>query len=144
MITPIVAPIDRRIVMKDRSLTTIEENDPLTRTIIGCCFKVHSQLGPGFNEKIYQNALKFSFNATGLKFKSEKSYKIIYAGREVGCLRLDLIVEEQVAVEVKAIENCVPAVFNYQIISYLKVARLKTGLLVNFGQKSCYIKRFKN
>ncbi len=115
--------------------------DGLTRRIIGCCFKVHSEVGPGFNEKIYHNALRLSFEIEGLKYQTEKQYTVLYQEKKMGDFRVDLIVDDQVIVEIKALTGNVPVVFQYQLLSYLKAAHLHTGLLVNFGNKSCQIKR---
>ena len=120
----------------------MEEKDPLTEKIIGCCFVVHSDLGSGFNEKIYHNALKFILKETGLEYQTEKEFPVCFKNKKVGSLRLDLIVEDKVIVEIKALTGNVPDVFKYQLLSYLKVTDLQVGLLVNFGNKSCQVKRF--
>lgn len=119
-----------------------EQGDPLTEKIINCCFKVHSVLGPGFNEKIYQNALQLAIKEAGLECDTEKEFPVFFQEKKVGRLKLDMIVQDKVIVEVKAVTGICPEVFKYQVISYLKVSDLKVGLLVNFGNKSCQIKRF--
>ena len=110
--------------------------------IINCCFKVHNELGPGFKEKIYHNALKVFLDEEGLKHETEKAFEVNIKGEKVGNLKLDLIVENKVVVELKAIVGYIPEVFKYQILSYLKVSKLNVGLLINFGNKSCQVKRF--
>lgn len=120
----------------------MQERDPLTEKIIACCFKVHSELGPGFNEKIYHNALKLALEEANLKYEIEKEFAIFFRDRKVGSLKLDLVVEHKVIIEVKALTGNIPEVFKYQLLSYLKVSNLHVGLLVNFGNKSCQIKRF--
>ena len=120
----------------------MENQDPLTEKIIGCCYKVHNELWPGFNEKIYHKALLISLKDKGLSYQTEKEFVVVYGDKKVGSFRLDLIIEEQVIVEIKAFASLVPDVFKYQILSYLKVSGLKVGLIVNFGNKSCWIKRF--
>ena len=120
----------------------MEDRDPLTERIISCCYKVHSELGPGFNEKIYHTGLKLAFIQEGLKYETEKRFEVYYQSKRVGNLIVDLIVEDKVIVEVKAITGNIPDVFKYQVLSYLKASNLKVGLLVNFGNKSCQIKRF--
>jgi GxxExxY protein len=119
----------------------IKDKDPLTERIIGCAYKVHSELGPGFNETIYHNALKVAFDENGLKYQTEKSFNISFQGKRVGRLRLDLIVEDEVVIEVKAVTGNVPAVFELQVLSYLKASRYKVDLLMNFGNKSCQVRR---
>ena len=119
----------------------MKELDFLTETIIGCCYKVHSTLGPGFNEKIYQKALKLVLEEAKLQCATEKSYKVVFHGQKVGALRLDLVVNDMVVVEVKAISGKMPEVFQHQVLSYLKVSGLHVGLLINFGNKSCQVRR---
>ncbi len=120
----------------------MEDRDPLTEKIIGCCFKVHTELVPGFNERIYQNALKLAFKESDIKFETEKEFIVYYQDKKVGSLKLDLLIEDKVILELKALSCDTPEVFKYQILSYLKASSLHVGLLVNFGNKSCQIKRF--
>ena len=120
----------------------MEDKDLLTEKIINCCFKVHNELGPGFKERIYHNALKLFLDEKGLKYETEKAFEVNIKGEKVGNLKLDLIVENKVVVELKAIVGYIPEVFKYQILSYLKVSKLNVGLLINFGNKSCQVKRF--
>ena len=120
----------------------MENRDPLTERIIACCFKVHSELGPGFNEKIYHNALKIVFKDANLKYETEKEFIVFFENKKVGSLILDLIVEDKIIIEVKALAVNTPDVFKYQLLSYLKATGLHVGLLVNFGNKSCQVRRF--
>jgi GxxExxY protein len=124
-----------------KQIAVIKDKDPLTERIIGCAYKVHSELGPGFNEGIYHNALKVAFDENELKYQTEKSYNVSFQGKRVGRLRLDLIVEDEVVIEVKAMTGNVPAVFELQVLSYLKASGYKVGLLMNFGNKSCQVRR---
>ena len=123
-------------------ITPIKERDPLTEKIIACCFQVHSELGPGFSEKIYQRALKMALKDVGLKCDTEKEFVVKFQDKRVGSLRLDLIVNSKVIVEIKAVAGYTPDIFKNQILSYLKVSGLRIGLLINFGNKSCQVKRF--
>ena len=118
------------------------EEEQLTKRIIGCCFRVHRELGPGFNEKIYHSALKLEFNKEGLKFQTEKEFEVSYLDQRVGTFRADLVVENKVVVEIKSVTGKIPVVFEYQLLSYLRASDLHIGLLVNFGNKSCQVKRF--
>jgi GxxExxY protein len=111
--------------LKKRQITAIRNKDPLTERIIACAYKVHGELGPGFNEAIYHNALKVAFDQNELRYQTEKSYNVSFQGKHVGKLRLDLIVEDKVVIEVKAITGNVPAVFELQVLSYLKASRYK-------------------
>ncbi len=119
----------------------MENRDTLTEIIIACCYRVHSELGPGFNEKIYHTALKLAFNQEELKYETEKRFEVYYQSKKVGNLIVDLVIENKIIVEVKAVTGNIPDVFKYQVLSYLKASTLKVGLLVNFGNKSCQVKR---
>ena len=77
-----------------------------------------------------------------LKYQTEKGFTVFFQDKRVGSLKLDLIVEGKVIIEVKALTGNIPDVFKYQLLSYLRVSNLHVGLLVNFGNKSCQIKRF--
>jgi GxxExxY protein len=113
----------------------------LTEHIIGCCFKIHKELGPGFNEKVYHNGLKLLFDKESLQYESEKEFEVFFLKKKVGSFRADLVVQNEVIVEIKSLAGNIPAVFNYQLISYLKASGFHTGLLINFGNKSCQVKR---
>ena len=119
----------------------MEESHSITKRIIGCCFEVHKEIGPGFNEKIYHNALKLLFGQKGLRFETEKEFEVFYLNKKVGSFRTDLIVENQVIVEIKSLAGNIPIIFEHQLISYLKASSLHVGLLINFGNKSCQVKR---
>ena len=119
----------------------IKDRDPLTEKVIACAYKVHSELGPGFNEGIYHNALKLALEEDGLRFQTEKSFNVSFRGKHIGRLRLDLVIENKVIIEVKALAGNLPAVFESQILSYLRASGYKVGLLINFGNKSCQVRR---
>jgi len=119
----------------------IKDKDPLTEKIIACAYKVHSELGPGFNEGIYHNALKIALEENRLRFQTEKSFHVTFQGKHVGTLRLDLIIEDKVILEVKAVTGNIPTVFELQVLSYLKASGYRVGLLMNFGNKSCQVRR---
>jgi len=116
--------------------------DPLTEKIIACCFRVHNELGPGFAEKIYHKALMIAFEDADLAYEAEKTFNVFFQDKKVGSFRLDVLVEGKVIVEIKALTGNVPEVFKYQVLSYLKASGGHVGLLINFGNKSCHIKRF--
>ena len=119
----------------------MEESHSITKRIIGYCFEVHKEIGPGFNEKIYHNPLKLLFEQKGLRYETEKEFEVFYLNKKVGSFRTDLIVENQVIVEIKSLAGNIPTIFEHQLISYLKASRLHGGLLINFGNKSCQVKR---
>jgi GxxExxY protein len=113
----------------------------LTRTIIGSAMKVHSFFGSGFYEKIYQRSLMIELEKLGLKVESEKQRDVYYEDRMVGMKRLDLIVENKVLIELKAVSELDKSCFS-SVINYLKVFDLEVGLLLNFGKDSLQYKRF--
>jgi GxxExxY protein len=119
----------------------IKERDPLTEKIIACAYKVHREIGPGFNEKIYHNALQVALEEAQLKYDTEKNFNISFQSKHVGKLRLDLVIEDKVVTEIKAVTGIMPKVFELQVLSYLKASGYKTGLLINFGNKSCQVRR---
>ena len=105
--------------------------------------RVHSAIGPGFPEIIYQRSLIIELKSIGLHCVSEIEKDIFYTGIKVGSRRLDLFVEDKVLVELKAISEIDNGCYN-QIINYLKVFQLEVGLLLNFGKPSLEFKRFVN
>lgn len=117
------------------------EKDTLTQKIIGCCYEVHNQLGPGFLEKIYVNALKIKIQQKGLNYIAEEEFNVIFEDIIIGKFRFDLFVENKVIVELKSVTGYQPKLFQSQLISYLKASKIKTGLLINFGNTSCEVKR---
>ena len=119
-----------------------QARDPLTEKIIGCCFEVHRALGPGFPERVYQRALINSLAASQMSAEGERRFKVIFQGEPVGTFQVDLVVAGRVIVEVKAVTGLLPQVFGHQVLAYLKAAELPVGLLVNFGNSSCQVKRF--
>jgi GxxExxY protein len=127
--------------IEEKNMAEIKERDPLTARIIACAYRVHSQLGPGLNEKIYHNALKIALESEGLSFKTETEFKVSYQDKQVGALRIDLVVDNKIIVEVKAVLGMMPKVFESQVLSYLKITGCGVGLLINFGNKSCQVRR---
>ena len=119
----------------------IKSRDPFTEKIIACAYKVHRELGPGFQEKIYQKAMKVALGEAKLSYETEKQYKVIYQNREIGVLKVDLVLENKVIVEIKAITGSISKVFEAQLLSYLRITHYNVGLLINFGNKSCQVRR---
>ena len=109
------------------------EINEITRTIIGCSIEVHKQLGPGLLESAYEECLAFELNKVGLNFERQKAVPINYKEirLEYG-YRLDLLIENLVIVELKSVETLNP-VHEAQILTYMKFAEKKTGLLINFN-----------
>ena len=117
------------------------EKDALTEKIIGCCYEVHRELGPGFIEKIYAKALHHQLMNENLSFVAEKEFNVTFKDQFVGKFRCDLFVENSVIVELKSVTGYIQALFKSQLLSYLKASKVKTGLLINFGNSSCEVKR---
>ena len=105
----------------------------LTYKIIGCAIKVHKELGPGYLESIYENALAIELQRQGLAFERQKVVKILYQGQEVGEHRIDLLIESTVLVELKSVEEVVKK-HVAQVISTMKAAGAKVALLMNFNE----------
>jgi GxxExxY protein len=117
--------------------------ESLSKKIIGAAIDVHKELGPGFLESIYEEALKIELSENDLAHESQKEIKIQYHNKEVGIHRLDLLVEKHIIVELKSIKDLADIHFA-QIRSYLKATGLKVGLLINFAKPILEIKRIVN
>lgn len=115
----------------------------MTGKTIGCAMNVHSALGNGFQEKIYQRCLEIEFRKQGLEFAREVSMPIYYESYKVGTRRVDFLIEDRVMLEIKA-QTELTDIHYAQIINYLEAYKLEVGLLINFGQKSLAFKRFIN
>ena len=109
-----------------------DADNAITERIIGCAMEVHRELGPGLFETVYESALCLELRAAGLPFKRQVGVPLLYKGQLISEYRPDLIVDERVIVEVKSIERLHP-VHMTQMITYLRVCRLRIGLLVNFN-----------
>jgi GxxExxY protein len=115
----------------------------LTSKIIGCAMAVHSELGNGFQEVIYQRALAIEFTDQGLSFSREHEMPVYYKQQQIGTRRVDFLVEDVISVEIKAIIQ-LDDVHLAQAINYLEAYDLEVGLLINFGAKSLQFKRLTN
>ncbi len=116
------------------------EKDELTERIIGCAMRVSTALGPGFLEKIYENALAIELKKAGLAFRQQEPITVRYEGHIVGDYVADLVVEGRVIVELKATRSSDP-IHEAQLINYLKATGVRVGLLLNFGSPRLGIKR---
>ncbi|MEZ4868811.1 MAG: GxxExxY protein [Caldilineaceae bacterium] len=112
----------------------------LTGKIIGCAMTVHSTLGNGFQEVIYQRALAIEMALQGIEFSREHEMDIFYRGQQIGIRRVDFFVERKVMVELKAVIQ-LEDVHLAQAINYLEAYGLEVGLLINFGSRSLKFKR---
>ncbi len=108
--------------------------DELIYEAIGACFEVYNELGPGLLESVYEKALRYELELRGLNVKSQVPVDIIYKGVSVGSdLRLDIIVEDTLIIELKSVESLLPVHFK-QVRTYLRLLDKQVGLLVNFNE----------
>jgi GxxExxY protein len=107
----------------------------LTDEILHAFYQVHYKLGFGFLEKVYKNALFLELMEIGLKCETEKQINVYYKEKVVGVFYADIIVEDKVILELKAVESICKE-YEYQLINYLKACNLEIGLLLNFGKKA--------
>ena len=114
-------------------------DDDLTHIIIGCAYKVHNALGPGFLEKVYENSLRIELEKAGFRVKQQEPINVMYEGQIVGEYYADLWVNEQVVVELKA-ALVLAKVHEVQLVNYLTATGINDGLLINFGP-SVQVKR---
>ena len=111
----------------------MENRDPLTERIIGCAIEVHRHLGAGLLEKPYTLAMCVELADNGIRFERERLVPLTYKGVRVGEYRPDLIVEGRVVVEVKSVLHLEP-VFTAQMLTYLRITNIHTGLILNFNR----------
>jgi GxxExxY protein len=116
------------------------EHEALTERIIGAAIEVHRRLGPGFLELVYEKALIIELKKRGLAVQDQIEIRIIYDEEEVGLHRLDLLVEDTIVVELKAIKNLEDIHFAV-VRSYLKAVGKKHGLLFNFAKVTLEVRR---
>ena len=119
------------------------QHEELTRKIIGCAMKVHSTLGSGFQEVIYQRAMAIEMEKQGLRFARELEMAIFYEGVNIGTRRVDFFVEDKIMTELKAVSQLDDTNLS-QSINYLEAYNLPVGLLLNFGSKKLEFKRSYN
>ena len=116
------------------------DTEELIRRIIGAAITVHKELGPGYLESVYETALTVELDSMGIRYERQKTVDILFHGKKVGEHRLDLVVEDKVIVENKAVLN-LDHIFFVIVRSYLKAANLKDALLLNFAAMPLTIKR---
>lgn len=108
--------------------------------IIGAAMEVHKILGPGFDEKVYQAALEHELMLRKIAYTPQKHIQVIYKDKIIADYYLDIVVDEKVDVELKAVD-ALAKVHQAQVLSYLKASALRLGLLINFGEESLKFKR---
>ncbi|GHT53035.1 hypothetical protein AGMMS49982_14880 [Bacteroidia bacterium] len=122
---------------------TKDEQDKITYDVIGSAMEVHSILGNGFQEVVYQRALSIEMKLRGVEHQREFEMPLFYKGEDVGGRRVDFLVCGEISVEIKAITN-LEDVHLSQAMNYLEAYNLQTGLLINLGAKSLQFKRLFN
>jgi GxxExxY protein len=109
------------------------ETDCVAKQIVDAAFKIHTQLGPGLLESVYETCLAHELTKRHLRFARQPALPIVYDGIKIdGGLRLDFLVEHRVIVELKAVEGLLP-VHRAQVLTYLKLSGIRLGLLINFN-----------
>ena len=109
------------------------EVNEISRRVIGACIEIHRSLGPGLLESAYEECLCHELSLQGVTFERQKPLPVAYKGIKLDCgYRLDVVVEDQVIVELKAVPELLP-VHEAQLLTYLKLSGLRLGLLVNFN-----------
>lgn len=115
------------------------EPDPvlnrITNAIIGAAIAVHSKLGPGYQEHFYGNALEVEFKRRGIRYIREYRFDVVYEGVAVGSGAIDFLLEDEIVLELKAVESITP-LFVSQVISYLKATNKRLGIILNFNVKA--------
>ncbi len=124
-------------------ITEVDRLNEVTKRIMGCAYAVSNGLGAGFLEKVYENALAHELRKSGLDAQQQQPIKVVDDGIVVGDYLADIVVEDSVIVELKAVK-AFDEVHFAQCINYLKATCMKICLLINFGQPKIEIKRFAN
>ena len=109
-----------------------DELEELIRIVIGAFLDVHRELGPGMSEAVYASAARLELTERKIAFESEKRFAVKYRGKFLRHQRVDLLVDEKLVVEIKSVERLHP-VYKAQVVSYMRVAGVRAGLLVNFN-----------
>ena len=122
-------------------LVTDATGNQLTYQIIGAAMAVHNQLGAGFKEEVYENALWVELNQRGIATERQFQVSVEHGGEVVGIFYLDLLAENQVVIEVKALSHQLTNDELAQVINYLKAAEMPVGLLFNFGRRKLEYRR---
>jgi GxxExxY protein len=117
--------------------------DELTEKVLGACFEVSNCLGIGFLESVYEKALLIALLNKGLKAVRQAPIKVFYQKQNVGEFFADIVVEDELIIEIKAVKALAPEHIA-QVLNYLKATGMKRGLLVNFGRSKLEFRRFDN
>lgn len=115
--------------------------EELTKAIIGCSFEVINELGSGFLESVYEKALQVALTQKDLDVEAQKQIQVTFRNHNVGTFYADLLIENKVLVELKAVQAILPE-HQAQVINYLNATGIKVALLINFGNSKLEFKRF--
>lgn len=132
--------VDNQQKIKKRMVKEEYKYSEITEKVIGCSMRVHSALGNGFQEVIYQRALAIELEKASVLFTRELEMPIFYDGIDIGTRRVDFLVEEKIIVELKAVTQ-LEKVHLAQALNYLEAYKLEIGLLINFGNTRLEFKR---
>ncbi len=116
------------------------EKEDITHKIIGAAYKVFNTLGFGFLESVYKKGMVIELTKSTLKVEEEKPLKVYYDNQVVGDFYIDLLVEDEIVIELKSVENLIKA-HEVQVVNYLNGLKKKIGLLINFGPTGVDVKR---
>ncbi len=111
--------------------------------IVQACYEVHNILGPGYSEKIYEEAMERDLTDQGVSVDRQRIVAVMYKGERIGEYRLDSVADAKILLEFKAVSE-LNKIFESQVLSYLKASGLKLGLLINFGGKKVEVRRIVN
>jgi GxxExxY protein len=115
-------------------LNMLAKPSPLVREVIGCAIEVHRVLGPGLLESIYETCLAHEFTSTQIRFRRQVVVPVVYKDLQLeGQYRIDFVVEDTLLIELKSVEHVLP-VHKAQVLSYMRLANLYQGLLMNFNE----------
>lgn len=117
--------------------------DDLTRTVIGCAYRVHNTLGGGFREQVYENALRIELEKLGIEAKQRDKLKVFYEGQVVGNYYPDLWIEGELIIEIKGVQTLLRE-HECQLVSYLAATGIENGLLINFGSSVQVKRKFRD
>jgi GxxExxY protein len=124
----------RRVNHRDTETQRVsEERDPVTEKVIGLAIEVHRHLGPGLLESAYEECLCYEFTQASIPFSRQVALPVIYKNVNLDCgYRMDIVVDELIILELKTVEKILP-IHHAQLMTYLKLGNMKTGLLMNFN-----------
>ena len=121
-------------VLGELSMSDIEFSE-ISNRVIGCAIEVHKTIGPGLLESSYQQCLAHELRLNNINFELEKPLPVVYKNVQLNCgYRIDLLIENELIIELKSVEHLNP-IHEAQILSYMKLAKIKYGLLINFNVK---------